>query len=174
VYGIAAGCAERRVLGPDVDLDIEVIDETKTRIDIPALLPRYRRHDDFGCVALIGVQSKQYPRALDIARPFRAAGIAVAIGGFLHRGARRCRMAAQWISTFATTWVSPYSPLKPRGVFESVIADVAAGRLAPIYNYMKDLPFMEGRCRLPKRYIVRTLGSSASFDAGRGLPLCRS
>ena len=38
VYGIAADCAERRVLGPDVDIDIEVIDETNTRIDIPALL----------------------------------------------------------------------------------------------------------------------------------------
>src|SRR6202521_2486844 len=82
VYGIAADCAERRVLGPDVDIDIDVIDETNTRIDIPALLSRYRHHDDFGCVALIGVQSNQYPRALDIARPFRAAGIAVAIGGF--------------------------------------------------------------------------------------------
>jgi hypothetical protein len=43
VYGIAADCAERRVLGPDVDIDIEVIDETNTRIDIPALLSRYRR-----------------------------------------------------------------------------------------------------------------------------------
>ena len=40
VYGIAADCAERRVLGPDVDIDIEVIDETNTRIDIPALLSR--------------------------------------------------------------------------------------------------------------------------------------
>src|SRR5258706_9842595 len=82
VYGIAADCAERRVLGPDVDIDIEVIDETNTRIDIPALLSRYRRHDDFGCVALIGVQSNQYPSALYIARPFLTAGIAMAIEVF--------------------------------------------------------------------------------------------
>jgi hypothetical protein len=73
VYRIAADCAERRVLGPDVDIDIEVIDETNTRIDIPALLSRYRRHDDFGCVALVGIQSKQYPRALDIARSLQTA-----------------------------------------------------------------------------------------------------
>src|SRR5258705_7314323 len=55
---------------------------------------------------------------------------------------------------------------------ESVIADVAAGRLAPTYNYMKDLPGMEGVPVpfLPKRYIERTLGLSASFDAGRGCP----
>jgi len=30
----------------------------------------------------VGVQTNQYPRALDIARPFRTAGIPVAIGGF--------------------------------------------------------------------------------------------
>jgi hypothetical protein len=30
VYGITADCAERRVLGPDVEIDIEVIDETNT------------------------------------------------------------------------------------------------------------------------------------------------
>ena len=33
-------------------------------------------------IGLIGVQSNQYPRALDIARPFRKAGIPVAMGGF--------------------------------------------------------------------------------------------
>src|SRR5688572_33073900 len=82
VYGIAADCAERQVLGPDVALDIEVMDEINTRIDIPALLARFERNGGFGLVALIGVQSNQYPRALDIARPFREAGVAVAIGGF--------------------------------------------------------------------------------------------
>ena len=71
VYGIAADCAERRVLGPDVAIDIEVMDETNTRIDVPALVARFRRHDNFGMVGLVGVQSNQYPRALDIARPFR-------------------------------------------------------------------------------------------------------
>ena len=73
VYGIAADCAERQVLGPDVAIDIAVIDETNTYIDMPALLARLRRHHNFGLVALVGVQSNQYPRALDIARPFREA-----------------------------------------------------------------------------------------------------
>ena len=59
VYGIAADCSDRHVLGTDIDIDIEVIDETNTRIDVAALLSRFRRHGDFGCVALIGVQSNQ-------------------------------------------------------------------------------------------------------------------
>ena len=58
------------------------------------------------------------------------------------------------------------------GRFELMLADAAAGRLAPVYNYMKELPGMEGMPVpfLPKRYIERTLGASASFDAGRGCP----
>ena len=63
VYGIAADCAERQVLGPDVAIDIAVIDETNTFIDVPALLAGLRRHGNFGLVALVGVQSNQYPRA---------------------------------------------------------------------------------------------------------------
>ena len=172
VYGIAADCAERRVLGPDVAIDVDVIDETNTRVDVPALLSRFRRHGNFGCVALVGVQSNQYPRALDIARPFRAAGIAVAIGGFHVSGCLSmldgravdldaCRQMG--IAIFAG---------EAEGRFEAVMADAAAGRLAPIYNYMNDLPGMQGTPVpfLPRRYIERTLGASASFDAGRGCP----
>src|SRR5215831_7568155 len=73
VYGIAVNCAERGVLGPNVAIDIEPIDETNTRVDVSALLARFRAHDNFGLVALVGVQSNQYPRALDIARWFRNA-----------------------------------------------------------------------------------------------------
>src|SRR5439155_15284458 len=75
MYAIADDCAKRHVLGPDVDIAIEAIDETNTRVDVTALLARFREHNNFGLVALVGVQSNQYPRALDIARPFKAAGI---------------------------------------------------------------------------------------------------
>src|SRR6266850_3867558 len=172
VYGIAADCAERRVLGPDVDIDIEVIDETNTRIDIPALLSRYMCHGNFGCVALVGVQSNQYPRALDIARPFRAAGIAVAIGGFHVSGCLSMLDGrAVDLDACRDMGVAIFAG-EAEGRLDSLIADVAAGRLAPVYNYTKDLPGMEGVPVpfLPKRYIERTLGASASFDAGRGCP----
>ena len=35
-----------------------------------------------GFVGLVGVQSNQFPRALDLARQFRAADVPVVIGGF--------------------------------------------------------------------------------------------
>jgi len=172
IYGIAADCAERGVLGSDVTIDIAVMDETNTRIDVPALLKRFHRHGDLGCVALIGVQSNQYPRALDIARPFRAAGIPVAIGGFHVSGClsmldgHAVDLDACWnmgIAIFAG---------EAEGRLEIMLRDAAAGQLKPLYNYMDDLPGIEGTPApfLPKRYVMRTLGRSASFDAGRGCP----
>jgi hypothetical protein len=172
VYGIAADCAERRVLGPDVAIDIEVMDEMNTRIDLPALIARFRRHGDFGCVALIGVQSNQYPRALDIARPFRAAGIAIAMGGFHVSGCLSMLDGrAVDLDACRDMGVTMFAG-EAEGRLEAMIIDAAAGRLAPVYNYMNDLPGIENTPVpfLPKRYVVRTLGQSSSFDAGRGCP----
>ena len=172
IYGIAADCAERQVLGAHVAIDIVAIDETNTRVDVPALLARMRRHGNFGMVGLVGVQSNQYPRALDIARPFREAGISVVIGGFHVSGCLSmldgravdldaCRDLG--IALFAG---------EAEGRLDQVLCDAAAGRLAPEYNFIKDLPGLQGTPVpfLPKRYLKRTLGLSTTFDAGRGCP----
>ena len=172
VYGIAANCAERQVLGPDVTIDIAVIDETNTYIDMPALLARLRRHHNFGLVALVGVQSNQYPRALDIARPFREAGVQVAIGGFHVSGCLSMLDGhAVDLDACRDMGISMFAG-EAEGRLDMVLRDAAAGRLAPLYNFMKDLPGIAGTPVpfLPKRYVERTLGLSASFDAGRGCP----
>src|SRR5271167_2791892 len=66
VYGLLHECAEARVLGPDTDIEIEVFDECNTIVDFPAISRRILAGS--GMVALVGVQSNQFPRALDIAR----------------------------------------------------------------------------------------------------------
>ena len=81
VYGLLAQCAEERVLGADVDIEIDVYDECNTIVDIPGISNRIKSAGG-GFVALVGVQSNQFPRALDIGRQFRARGISVAVGGF--------------------------------------------------------------------------------------------
>src|SRR3954453_870322 len=172
IYGIAADCAERKVLGPDVDIEIDSLDETNTRIDIPALIARFRSNGNFGLVGVVGVQSNQYPRALDIAAPFRKAGIAVAMGGFHVSGClsmldgRAVELDAcreMGIAMFAG---------EAEGRLDIVLRDAAAGQLTPVSNFMTDLTGIEGTPVpfLPKRYVARTLGLNASFDAGRGCP----
>ena len=172
VYGIAADCADRQVLGPDIGIDIEAIDETNTRIDVPALMARFRRNGNFGLLALVGVQSNQYPRALDIAREFRRVGVAVAIGGFHVSGCLSMLDGrAVELDACRDLGISIFAG-EAEGRLEAVLQDAAAGRLAPVYNFMNDLPGMEGTVVpfLPKRYVTRTLGLSTSFDAGRGCP----
>src|SRR4051812_9027472 len=76
LYGLAKDCSERRVLGDDVDIDIHAFDETNTRVR-PRRIAALIEAADNGMVMLVGVQSNQFPRALDIARPLRERGLAV-------------------------------------------------------------------------------------------------
>jgi hypothetical protein len=172
LYGIAVDCAERQVLGADVAIDIEVIDETNRRVDIPALLALFASRGNFGLVGLVGVQSNQYPRALDIARPLRAAGVQVAIGGFHVSGCLSMLDGrAVGLDDCRDMGVTMFAG-EAEGRFDQVLRDAAANQLAPLYDFMKDLPDIGGSPVpfLPKRYVARTLGLSASFDAGRGCP----
>jgi len=172
VYGIAADCAEREVLGRGVAIDIDAIDETTTRVDTEKLLARFRRHDSFGLVALVGVQSNQYPRALDIARPFREAGVPVAMGGFHVSGCLSMLDGrAVDLDACREMGVAMFAG-EAENRLDAVLRDAAADRLQPVYDFVKDLPGIEGTPVpfLPRPYVSRTLGLSTSFDAGRGCP----
>ena len=144
IYGVALECIERKVLGPDVDIDLEAIDEFSQRIEIQKLVERFKRHGNFGLVALVGVQSNQYPRALDLARPLRAAGIPVAIGGFHVSGCLSMLDGkAVGLDACREMGVSMFAG-EVEGRLDILLRDVAEGRLQPVYNFMKDLPGIEG------------------------------
>src|SRR5262249_38399559 len=57
VYGLADDAAQRQVLGPDVAIDITACDETNTRVRFKDIMTQFQRHDGFGLVGLVGVQS---------------------------------------------------------------------------------------------------------------------
>src|SRR5208337_4746216 len=82
LYGLALDAQSRQLLGQGVDLDIEAHDETNKRVPVRSIIRRFKRNSNRGVVLLIGVQTNQFARALDIARELRAAGVQVAIGGF--------------------------------------------------------------------------------------------
>jgi radical SAM superfamily enzyme YgiQ (UPF0313 family) len=56
--------------------------------------------------------------------------------------------------------------------FEEVLRDAWEGKLKPLYNYLDDLPGLEGVPIpiLPRKRVMRTAGTLTSFDAGRGCP----
>src|SRR5262249_32736842 len=58
------------------------------------------------------------------------------------------------------------------GRLDAVLCDAYAGRLKPLYNFMADLPGLDGvpTPPLPAARMERTGGHLTSFDAGRGCP----
>ncbi|MGO4838961.1 radical SAM protein, partial [Rhizobiaceae sp. 2RAB30] len=131
-----------------------------------------KRCGNFGLVALVGVQSNQCPRAIDIARPFREAGVPVAMGGFHISGCLSMLDGkAVGLDACRELGISMFAG-EAEGRLDMVLCDAAAGELKPLYDFMKDLPGIEGTPVpfLPKAYVEHTLGLSTSFDAGRGCP----
>ncbi|MFL5225567.1 MAG: B12-binding domain-containing radical SAM protein, partial [Microvirga sp.] len=172
LYSLGRDSAERAVLGPDTAIDITVIDEINSRVKIQQLLSRFRRHGGFGLLGIVGVQSNQFPRALDIARPFRAAGVPVMIGGFHVSGCLAMLPELQADLKVALDMGVSLFAGELEGRMDAVLRDAANGTLQPIYNYLKDLPALESQPTpiLPPAHLRRTIQSLASFDAGRGCP----
>lgn len=171
LFGLARDCARRRILGDDVDLQLHAFDETNTRIR-PEKLARLIERAGAGMVMMVGVQSNQFPRALDLAKPLRERGIQVGIGGFHVSGTMSMlggndadldRARAMGISLFAG---------EAEGRLDEVLLDAFAGKLKPLYNYMADLPGIEGTPipLIPATRASRTAAGLTSFDAGRGCP----
>ena len=173
VYGLVEDARLRRALGDDVEIDIDAIDESNTRIRPAGIIERFRRHGNFGIVFLIGVQSNQYPRAVDIARPLRAAGLQVAIGGFHVSGCLAMLDGIQPdLQEALDLGITLYAGELEGPPCDMLLRDAAAGQLKPIYDYLKDLPGLEAMPPpiLPKRFLTRTYNLMTSFDAGRGCP----
>ena len=82
MYALADDARKRDLLGPGVDFEIETCDETNQRVWPERIIRDLKAKGGRSMIGLVGVQSNQYPRALDLARQFRAAGLPVAIGGF--------------------------------------------------------------------------------------------
>ena len=172
LHGVALDCAQRRALGPDVDIEIDVIDETNTRVDILKLVARFREANSSGFVGLVGVQSNQYPRALDIAQPFRDAGIPVIMGGFHVSGCIAMLDGTAIDLDLARKLGISIFAGEVEDRLETLMKDVYGNRLRPQYDYMKDLVDMTDQPSpfLPIQYVRRTAGTNSSFDTGRGCP----
>jgi radical SAM superfamily enzyme YgiQ (UPF0313 family) len=171
LYGLALECARQQTLGPEVALEIHAIDETNTRIR-PSRIASLISDADGGMVMLVGVQSNQFPRALDLARQLRERQIQVAIGGFHVSGTIAMLTDRDpHVGLAEEIGVSLFAG-EAEGRLGEVLRDAADHHLKPLYDFMNDLPGLEGAAMpfLPSERILRTAGANTSLDAGRGCP----
>jgi hypothetical protein len=171
--GLAEDAQRRQVLGPGVEIVLHTYDETNQRVRPDRIIRAIRRAGGRALVGMVGVQSNQFPRAVDLARPFRAAGVPVCIGGFHVSGclAMLPEMPVE-LHEAQALGISLFAGEAEQGRLAEVMRDAWEGALRPLYNHMDDLPALEGEPppMLSTRHIRRISGSLSSLDLGRGCP----
>jgi hypothetical protein len=172
LYGLTEAVKASRRLGSDVDVAIDVYDESNQRIPVRKIARTLLQPGIRGVICLVGVQTNQFPRAMHLARQFRRFGLAVLMGGFHVSGS---------LSMLATIPEELTSAMEEgitlvAGEMEErwgdVLDDVVQGRLKPLYNFLDEPPSLEGAPApsLPAKTISRYIGNLRTFDAGRGCP----
>jgi radical SAM superfamily enzyme YgiQ (UPF0313 family) len=118
------------------------------------------------------VQSNQFPRALDIARELRAAGVTVVIGGFHVSGCLSMLPEMPDDLKAALDLGVILFAGEGEGRVAALLREIDGGKTKPIYNYLSDMPEMAAATLpiLPRWAVTRVAGHYTSFDAGRGCP----
>jgi Radical SAM superfamily len=170
---LAEDARRRQVLGSSVEIRLHTYDETNHRVRPDRIVRMIRRAGGRALIGLVGVQSNQFPRAVDLARPFLAAGLPVAIGGFHVSGciAMLPEMPLE-LREAQQMGIAFFAGEAEHGRLDEVLLDAWNGVMKPLYNHMNDLPSLEGEPApiLPRQHVRRTSGSLSSIDLGRGCP----
>lgn len=171
VGSVVEDAGERQALGPGVSIETLMIDEV-TQVIRPAALLRWLAGFDHAAVMLVAVQTSQFPRALDIARPFTSAGYPVIVGGVHVSGSRA--MVPNWQPAWAgasEAGVGLFAgELEPH--VDELLRDIVAGSVKPFYDRMAvgaDLATAPAQRVVP--YLAsRTVERYYGMETGRGCP----
>ena len=137
LYGLTEEVRASRALGSGIDIEIEIFDDTVQKIPVRKIIksnspPRRRT-----VVALVGVQSNQFPRASDLARQFRNAGLQVLIGGFHISGSLSlCPEHPPEIRELTDVGVSIVAG-EVEESWVDILRDALEDRLKPLYNFLE-------------------------------------
>jgi radical SAM superfamily enzyme YgiQ (UPF0313 family) len=165
--------ADRGLLGNDVELEIEIFDDTVQKIPVERIIRRQELPHRRVVVALAGVQTNQFPRAADMAKKFREGGLQVLIGGFHVSGALALSQditpEIQELLDAGVTVVKG----EVEDTWGDILRDADADNLQPIYDFMdckpdlahKPIPTISGKYL--KKFIVSNFGT---IDCSRGCP----
>jgi hypothetical protein len=173
MYSLVEDARKREALGPGIDFVVETYDETNRRVHPKRIIGDLKRRGGRALIGIVGVQSNQYPRAMDLAREFRDAGIQVCIGGFHVSGciAMLPEMPAE-LKEAQSLGIALFAGEAEEHRLDDVLRDAWRGEMKPLYNFMDKLPSLEGEPApiLPRKHLARTTGHYSSIDLGRGCP----
>ncbi len=173
LYALTEDVRQRHALREDLEITTELLDESVHKINAPTIVKRSRRKGWKTIVCLVGVQTNQYPRAVDLARTFRAAGLDVIIGGFHVSGVlslfHHPTPDLQEILDLGVTIIAG----EVETTWEVILRDALLGELQALYNFLEATPDLSTP-PLPminKQYLQRfAYRGFGTIDCGRGCP----
>jgi radical SAM superfamily enzyme YgiQ (UPF0313 family) len=175
LHGLTQDVKERRVFG-DLPIEVTTFDETAEKVPLKKIIRWSREPGTRLLVCLVGVQTNQFPRALDMAKIFRVQGISVIIGGF-HTSGTINMLGEQEpdIQELVRESICVVSG-EVEGKWEMILSDYLRGQLQPIYSFAQDLQSLVdiGEAPLPKtspktmeHFAYPSFGTA---DTSRGCP----
>jgi radical SAM superfamily enzyme YgiQ (UPF0313 family) len=164
--------AQKR-LGQGVHLEVHLLDETVDKIPMKRICRSQRGDHTKTIVCLAGVQTNQFPRAVDLARSFRKAGLTVLIGGFHVSG----------YLSLLSEFPPDIQELLDEGItivkgeveqtWGDLLSDAIHDRLKPVYDFLGDKPDLYEKPipAIRKEYLRKFIAPNfGTLDCGRGCP----
>ncbi|MCX6120525.1 MAG: radical SAM protein [Ignavibacteriales bacterium] len=153
-----------------VSLNIRKIDEAIEWVPVKEILHRSHAPGVKSIVMLVGVQTNQFPRALDIASKFLPYGIPVLIGGFHVSGTLAMIGVTRDLKNAMSKGIILVAGEVEGGRLSAVVEDVLKDRARPLYNFLNPTPDL---LNVPIPHITKDefenfASRFTTIDTGRG------
>jgi radical SAM superfamily enzyme YgiQ (UPF0313 family) len=179
LHGLTEDVKQRGVFGT-LPIEVTTFDETAELVPLKKIIRWSKAPGTKLLACLVGVQTNQFPRALDMARILKAEGITVIIGGF-HTSGTINMLGEQEpdIQELFREGICVVSG-EVEGKWDGILSDFLHGQLQPLYSYAQDLQNLVDieDAPLPKTS-AKTMrhfaySSFATADTSRGCPFACS
>jgi radical SAM superfamily enzyme YgiQ (UPF0313 family) len=171
--GLTEDLVAKKTLGESLQVKIHLLDEVVDDVPVKRICRSQRGARTKTVVCLVGVQTNQFPRAGDLARTFRKAGLTVMIGGFHVSGylalLPQIPPDIQELMDAGVTIVKG----EVEETWGELLREAIAGRLKPLYDFINNKPDLYEK-PVPvvrKEYLRKFVASNfGTLDCGRGCP----
>ncbi len=138
LQGLTEDIKQRRVFG-DMTIQVDTFDEVAEKVPVARIVTWDRHPSVKLLVCLVGVQTPQFPRAVELGKQFRKHGIDVLMGGFHTSGT--INMLGDQGPDIQGLYRESIIVIagEVEGHWEGILADVLNGQLKPLYSFAQDL-----------------------------------
>ena len=171
--GLTEDAVAKKRLGESLQVKIHLLDESVDRVPVKHICRSQRDDNTKTIVCLVGVQTNQFPRAADLARMFRRAGLTVMIGGFHVSGylalLPEIPPDIQQLMDEGVTIVKG----EVEETWGELLWDAVNGRLKSLYDFLNNKPDLYDKPipTIRKKYLRKFVAPNfGTIDCGRGCP----